>query len=160
MTDLRKSTGLMRLALKSAVRRATALAGGGESVQHATRVNAASLSRYGSCGAEHESNHCPVDVALDLDLEVGQPIVLAALAETQGYRLERMDPTTASDMPWCAKMGAIAKQDSEILSQIGQALSDGKIDAAEGRCIVAEIDKEMDLLRRVRERVQAEAAAR
>ncbi|KQT70578.1 MULTISPECIES: hypothetical protein [unclassified Aureimonas] len=160
MSDLRKSTGAMRLAIKAAVRRALTLAGGGESVQHATRVNGASLSRYASANPDHELNHAPIDVVLDLDLEAGQPVILAAFADAQGYDIVRRErPDTASDMPWCAKMGILSKQDSAVLGQIGDALADGKISPAEGRCIVDEIEKEELLLRRLKERVIAESGA-
>lgn len=157
MSDLRKSTGPMRLAIKSAVRRAILMAGGGESVQHSTRVKAAALCRYGLPGDEHADNHCPLDVALDLDLEAGTPVILSALAEAHGYKLEKIDPQASEDASWIERMGRMGSHLGEIFTAIGDALKDGKIDRIEAAVIVGIIDKTMDLLRALKERVQAEA---
>ncbi|WP_062233117.1 hypothetical protein [Aureimonas sp. N4] len=158
MIDLRKSTGDMRLALKAAVRRAISLSGGGRSVENSTRVSHSVLSRYGL--PEHPDQHCPLDVAVDLDLEAGQPIILAALAEALGYDIVRREPVAPSDMPWCAKISMMVQQDGRVTSAILDAVADGEISAAEARCIVPELEREIDLLRRVRDRVIAESGVR
>ncbi|WP_019997293.1 hypothetical protein [Aureimonas ureilytica] len=158
MMDLRKSTGDMRLALKAAVRRAVALAGGGRSVENATRVSHSVLSRYGL--PEHTDQHCPLDVAIDLDLEAGQPVILAALAEMQGYDIVRREPVAPSDTPWCAKISAMVQQDGRVTSTLLEAIADGQISPAEARCIIPELEREIELLRRVRERVIAESGVR
>lgn len=156
MSELRKTTTEMRAALKSAVRRVVSLAGGGDSVQYATRVKAPALSRYGSTGDEHVDNHCPIDVALDLDLEAGQAVILGALAKAQGFELQPISAAVYSDIPWCAKLGAIARQDGMLHGMIGEALADGEINAHEAKCIVEEIDRHMDQLRSLRARIEAE----
>lgn len=158
MNDLRKTTGPVRQALKAAVRRALILAGGGDSVQYATRVKAPALSRYASSQEEHQENHCPIDVALDLDLEAGQPVITTLMARAQGYDLHPTEPAIYSDIPWCSKLGAIARQDGLLHGMIGEALADGQINALEAKCIVDEIDRHMDQLRSLRARVEAEGA--
>ncbi len=156
--DLRKSTGQMRLAIKAAVRRAIEMAGGGRSVEHVTRVSHSVLSRYASASAEHAESHCPIDVAMDLDLEAGGDPILRAWADARGYELTAREPVVvATDAPWCMKISDMVAQDGRVLSSLLSAISDGDISPADARCILPELDKEMDLLRRVRERVIAEA---
>lgn len=71
----------------------------------------------------------------------------------------QFDPTIVvhdAEMPWCSKLGAIARQDGILHGMIGEALADGQIDAREAKCIVAEIDAHMEQLRRLRSRVVEE----
>lgn len=156
MNDLRKTTGDDRLSLKAAVRRALALAGGGESVQHATRVDNSSLSRYGSVSEEHQKNHCPIDVALDLDLEAGRPVIVEVMARRLGCELHPISPAAHSDMPWCAKLGVLSRQAGQLHGLLGDALADNQIDAIEAKAIVEEVDRHIEHLRKLKSRVEAE----
>lgn len=156
MNDLRKTTGDDRLGLKAAVRRSVSLAGGGDSVEYATRVDASSLSRYGSPKPEHEKNHCPVDVALDLDLEAGQPIITAAMASRQGFELVPIVSAGAMDVSWETKLCRMGQTRGELYGVIGAALMDGQFDADEAQRADAKIEEEIAQLRRIQARIRAE----
>lgn len=159
MSDLRKSTGSARLSLKAAVRRAIALAGGGRSVEHATRVSHSVLSRYGS--PSYPEHQCALDVALDLDLEAGQPIILAALAEAEQHKIEPLRVSAdVDDMPWCSEVAKIATMAGAVQSEIATALIDERFDAREEACIVEKIDDAIASLRATKARIRAERSER
>lgn len=63
-------------------------------------------------------------------------------------------------VPWVAKLGAIARQDGILHGMIGDALSDGKIDTNEGRAILSEIDAHIEQMHRLRARVEEECGLR
>lgn len=159
MRDLRKSTGDDRLALKAAVRRAVTLAGGGDSVTYATRVDASSLSRYGSPKAEHEKTHCPIDVALDLDREAGEAVITGAMAKALGFELLPMVPAEVSGVPWETKLCRLGQVRGEFYGVMGEALADGHLDAAEAGRIDAKIEEEIAQLRKIQARIRKEGEA-
>ncbi|WP_158876986.1 phage regulatory CII family protein [Antarcticirhabdus aurantiaca] len=159
MSDLRKSTGDDRLALKASVRRSITLAGGGDSVQHATRVDATSLSRYGSANIEQQKTHCPIDVALDLDLEAGAPVITTAMARAQNYELVPMLSADVSSVPWETKLCRLGQVRGELYGVMGEALSDGRFDAEEASRANAKIEEEIAQLRRIQARINAEGGA-
>lgn len=158
MMDLRKSTGAMRLAMKAAVRRAIDLAGGGRSVEQATRVDHTMLSRYANPNVPEQ--HCPIDVAMDLDLEAGSDVILTAWADARGYDLVRREPVAASNAPWCMKIADMVAQDGRTVGALLQAVADGHISPADARCILPEIERDMEILRQAKDRVIAEAGVR
>ncbi len=126
-------------ALKSAFRSALRLAGGGDAFSRSTRVSAAQLSRYGS--PDHDW-HAPIDVVLDLELDLGQPVVTAALAAAQGYRLVREGEAPAVSSA-AGAAAALVGGSAEAFSAVHSALADGRISPRER----ADIAARMDLLR-------------
>lgn len=117
---------LQRRNLKSWVRTAVECAGG--------QVNAAnvsgridrpeSFSDYGN--AEQPARHCPIDVAVDIDLFNGDPIITRHMAELLGYGLVKLPtPHTRG-----AVMGALARSIKEAADSIS-ALSDVSADGHE-----------------------------
>lgn len=76
-------------ALKSAFRHGVRLAGGVEAFSGVTRISPAQISR---CGNPGMPDFPALDVALEADLEAGQPAIAAALAAAQGYGLCRLSP--------------------------------------------------------------------
>lgn len=151
MDAIRPSTPHMRVALKAAIRRALDLAGGGDSFANATRVDAPRLSRYASANA---AEHMPLDVALDLDLDIGRPVVLAALAAQQGCSVV---PGPAVAGPPDAALGAaLLRETAEVAAALMEALADGAIDRAERRRLLKEIDEASALLTRLRHALEGQ----
>jgi len=153
MNGVRPTTEAERLALKAAVRRALRMSGGGASVQHATRVGEAELSRY--AGAEHADRHCPLDVALDLDREAGVPVILAALAAAEGYGLAPLAQAPGavklSDIPAITDPVAVA------VRRLAEALADGAVSGKESADIVAAVDTALKPLLDLRARAEGGA---
>lgn len=133
MSEARLFSGAVYLALKSAVRRSTKLAGGQESVASVTRVRShVSIGRY---GRPQDAEHCPIDVAVDIDAEAGAPLITRAMADALGYVLIAKPPANA-DAEWVRHLGAIAQQAGEAMAKLGEAVSDdGAIDAEEIRTL-------------------------
>ncbi|QKV18740.1 hypothetical protein [Oricola thermophila] len=130
-----------RAALKAAVRHAIRRCGGGATAQDATRVNAAALSKYGS--GDWPDNHVPVDVALDLDLDAGEPVILSALAREQGYDLRRVEPVAAEgdgdgEFSPLGALAGLTKDHAGLIAALVAAASDGILTETEIRAIEAE----------------------
>lgn len=128
---MRVSTEQQRAAIKAAFRHALKLAGGGDSFCQATRVSAAQLSRYAS---PDYPDFPPADVILDLDLDLGEPSVIAALARMAGCRLE---PSAATGAPFdmLSRAASMVRGAADAFSAIHEAMADGHLDAAEKRAI-------------------------
>lgn len=145
------------LTLKAAVRRSVDMAGGGDSLQHVTRVNAAQLSKYGS--QSEEKSFMPIDVAVEADTEAGTPIILTAMAEMLGYQVIPIDdPRITGSRPVTIKDALIvANEAADVVKAITEALAnDDRIDGTEERIITREIDEAVramiDVLHRIKVR--------
>lgn len=148
---MRPSSPQARATLKSAFRAALRIAGGGESFQHATRVSAAVLSRYAS---PTEDLFPPIDVVLDLEADLGSPVVTSALARLAGWRLTP-DESSPSGAPHgdggpaaarpfssgapldCAV--SMVRQAGDLLAAAHAAAADGRYSAAERRELAASL---------------------
>lgn len=117
--------------LKTAMRQNVRAVGGQEVAATLSRIgHFASFGRY--CRRQ-DVEHAPVDVALDLDHEAGEPHVLRAMAQALGYVVIPLPSATASP-EWFAHAGRMATEAGQMLSGISDALADdGKVDAAEIR---------------------------
>jgi hypothetical protein len=148
MTQLRASTDHQRHALMGAVRHALKLCGGGACAEHVTRVNAPVLSKYGS--GEHPDAHMPLDVALDIDLHAGEPVLARALAALQGYRLEKETGAGATaPASVLAALGPLASDHGHLVSAIVAAAEDGTLTEAEKVLIRAEAHRLMTSINRI-----------
>lgn len=134
---MRKTTQHHRAALKAAFRRALDVAGGGDSFCHATRVGAPALSNYAN--QARDDLHSPLDVVLDLEMDIGAPIVTAELARLNGYRLVPIEP--AAGGPDLGDIAAISGEGGDVVRAIAEALADGRIDDAERARLTKEGDE-------------------
>ncbi|MGV0878042.1 hypothetical protein V6767_12930 [Martelella sp. FLE1502] len=141
-------------ALKAASRRAVKAAGGGEALSLVSRVSAAQLSKYGLAGEDHAETFMPLDVALEADREAGAPIIAAALAAAQGFRLVSADGEDhAHDLDY-RDVTTVSVAFAGFQTRMHEALSDdGKVDEAERRAIMRDFDKLMRALFQVMGRV-------
>lgn len=72
---------------KKATEAAYALAGGVSVVTLRSRASISQLSKYASTNAENAETLIPIDVAVEVDRLAGSPVIAAALARMQGFRL-------------------------------------------------------------------------
>jgi hypothetical protein len=147
---MRPSSPQDRLALKAAVRRAAVFGGGAASVQYATRVDESDLSRYSN--PAYPERHCPLDVALDLDLEAGQPVILSAFAAAQKFRLVPEQRGAAGSLG-PHDVAKLCTEHADLMRSIAAALDDSTINSAEAREIHREIEELMAVLRDLQGRV-------
>lgn len=152
----RPTTEHDRLALKAATRHALTLAGGVSRFELATRVAAPVLSKY---GAIHEAAaFMPLDVAADLDRDLGAPVMAEALAGLAGYRLTPADAARPG-APSLADVAKIMRESCDVADALTAALADGKIGAAEARAIDCEIEEAIAVLRGLQGRVRMSGGA-
>ncbi|AJY44684.1 hypothetical protein [Martelella endophytica] len=140
--------------LKAATRRAVKAAGGGDALSLTTRVSEGQLSKYGLASEDHQDTYIPLDVALEADREAGSPIIAAALAAAQGFRLvpeDAEDPAQGLDYRDVTTVGVAF---SSFQSRMHEALSDdGKVDEGERRAILRDFDRLMRALFQIMGRV-------
>lgn len=153
MSDLRRSNGLERNALKSAFAHALKLLGGAASFAHATRVNTTTLSNYHN--PHMPEAHAAVDVVLDLEREIGSPVITSKLAELQGYRLIHVGPGEPS---------SVTAEDTYLMLQhtvdackaTTLAIADGVITPAEGQDVDRKCEAAVAAIRDVQARMPAD----
>lgn len=137
-------------ALKAATRHALEIAGGGERFAWVTRVNPPALSKYADALGDA---FMPLDVAADLDREIGSPVMAEALAASAGYRLVPVD-TKAAAAPSLADVAKIMRESCDVADVLTSALADGRIVPAEARAIDREIEEAIAVLRGMQARVR------
>lgn len=144
-------------ALKGCTARAIKLAGGAAVVQHSTRVNEATLSKYASASPDNEKAFVPVDVAVEIDMLAQSPVILTAMAELAGYRLVANEEAEVEARPLTIHDAlVIANEAADVVKAITEALAnDGDIDAAEDRVITREVDELVRVLRKTLRNVSA-----
>ena len=129
------------LLIKAATRKLIKFNGGLEAAATSTRVQRASLQRYGS--VDNMEQFIPVDVVADLEAESGRFVVTKALARAAGFFLVPMPPASG-DAKWVKHLGDLGKEAGEVISKLAEALT-------VGGDISAEEVKDLDLLREVAE---------
>lgn len=152
----RPTTDHDRLALKAATRQALALAGGVSRFELATRVAAPALSKYGA--VQEIAAFMPLDVAADLDRDLGAPVMAEAMAALAGYRLTPAD-AVAPGAPSLADVAKIMRESCDVADALTAALADGKIGPAEARTIDREIEEAIAVLRGLQGRVRMSGGA-
>ncbi|OJU12731.1 MAG: hypothetical protein BGN85_08675 [Alphaproteobacteria bacterium 64-11] len=133
----RASTEDQRRALKAAVFRAIRFFGTAVAAAGITRVNEKRLCEYHVI--QEEDRHCPVDIALDLDLAAGQPIITGALAMAQGYRLERIEARIGVGKPTFADLRRVVAEWRDVELRAIDTLEDGAISPREKKDLRKEI---------------------
>jgi len=138
-----------RLELKAATRRALSLARV-TAFAMVTRVDAPALSKY---AAPQEDGHfMPIDVLLDLERDIGSPVILETLAALQGYRLVPVhEPQGGEDqfLGGITDIADITREGGDVVQSLAAAMRDGKIDGAEKRTVRMEIAENIAVLHRL-----------
>lgn len=115
------------LALKAATRRATKEAGKLSDLAERTRIDA---SRISKCGNPNEHEFLPIDVAMDLDALAGDDRILRAWAELRGFNLIK-DENNVHVEDMARHIGAVGKESGELISEMCEAVADGKVTPVE-----------------------------
>lgn len=115
------------LALKAATRRATEDAGRLADIAERTRIDA---SRISNAGNPNAAEFLPIDVAMDLDALAGDDRILRAWAEMRGYELHKIERGVAVES-MSRHIGAVGKESGELISEMCEAVADGKVTPAE-----------------------------
>lgn len=111
-----------------------------------TRVDASALSKY---AAPQEDGHfMPIDVLLDLERDIGSPVILETLAALQGYRLVPMHEPQGGSVT-ISDIADITREGGDVVQSLAEAMRDGKIDGAEKRSVRMEIAENIAVLHRL-----------
>lgn len=117
--------------LKAATRDLVAAAGGCTRAAKVSRVQEAAFSRYGQWG---DPRCIPVDVVLDLEQDVGDPIITRILADHAGYVLVPKAQVAGTDaMP--QHLADVARTTGAALTGLADALTDGRVDDREAAAL-------------------------
>ncbi|UTV37620.1 hypothetical protein MYG64_04700 [Ensifer adhaerens] len=145
------------LTLKAATRRSVDMAGGGDALQHVTRVRASYLSKCGSAGEDNADKYLPIDVATEADMEAGSPIILTAMADILGYCvlpiIEGSDLPIGVAPPTHKDLTHLNRELMDVVRIFGDALDDDHVDGREKKEITREIDEAIKALRALQQRI-------
>ncbi|SMD18581.1 phage regulatory CII family protein [Rhizobium sp. RU36D] len=143
--------------LKAVTRRGLDLAGGGGIACHSTRVNEGQLSKYASNGADNAMAFVPVDVAIELDMLAGSPVIVAHMAALLGFKLVPVRGADAGDGDALSHADAldVANETSDVVRVVTQVLASGHVDAAARQKITREADEAIRALKSLVSKVGA-----
>ncbi len=154
---MRTISGKQGLTLKAATRRSVDMAGGGDALQHVTRVRASYLSKCGSAGEDNADKYLPIDVATEADMEAGSPIILTAMADILGYRVipivEGSALQIAAATPTHKDLTDLNRELTDVVRTLGDALDDEHLDGREKKEITREIDEAIKALQALQQRI-------
>ena len=126
MPTQRPSSDHQRGTLKAAFRHSVLKAGGPDSFAQITRVEKGQLSKYGSADGQWDHSHAPLDIALDADLDCGEPVCARALADLQGYDLvKRQAAKSNSAATPLASISVLTREHADLIDAIITGASDG-----------------------------------
>lgn len=151
--SIRSSSDKQRNSLKMAFRVSVEHGGGGKAIAEITRVNPPILSIYAA--AHEEDRFAGIDIALDVDLAVGEPINARALAAAQGYDLVRIVDVGPSEKLGLTDLSRVIGATHEVEQHILDTLSDGVVTANEKLGLKGDIAKLRSVLNRLDAAVDA-----
>lgn len=119
--------------IKTATKDVLEIMGGIDSVARGRgcRVGRSQLSDYSN---RNSPQVVPVDVAIHLDLSAQEPLILAAMATAEGFRLMPIKFSGSGHIP--KELAKLSKTSSEVLQEGIESLEDGQVDVAEARTML------------------------
>lgn len=140
--------------LKRITQRAIAMAGGPASFALVTRVPSSSLSKY---AAMHEvASFIPLDVASDLQKDIGAPVIAEALAAPMGFKCVPANTATPQPLGY-QDIRQLNREAFELSESVSSALEDGVIDVHERREILDACEELIAVVRAIQAKVGAAA---
>ena len=124
-----------RFSLKAAFRQLLKMAGGQEAASLITRGKHQTLNRYGN--VNETDCHAPVDVIVDLERDIADPVVTRHLAEMHGFVLVKKTAITA-DANLVTHLSALACESSQTIEAIAAGIADQDLTEDELKKIVKE----------------------
>ncbi len=137
--------------IKSATESSYLLGGGVTAFPDLTRVGVSTLSKYASFNDEFKENVIPCDVAIEADRRAKSPIIVAAMARLLGYRLVRDTEDAPVRAATLDDVMTVFTEHADVLREARKALLDGKVDEADRKIVVPEIDEAMRALQHLRD---------
>lgn len=137
-----------RRTLKAATDGGCVLSGGISRIIDFTRVSTSQLSKYASFGEENADTFAPIDVAIEIDRAAKSPVIVKEMAGLLGYDLtpRLQSSSEVSHGPVTLADGyRVLKETMDVVQALNDALSDGRIDAADAKKL------EKELLEAIRE---------
>lgn len=117
-------------ALKTASRAAVHVCG---PVKQITAVSRVSEGRVSTCINRETDDFLPIDVALEIDMMAGAPLIVEAMARKLGYRLVADDSEAKASAFTHRDLCQVQARAAALMSSGDEALDDGRVDAAEQR---------------------------
>jgi hypothetical protein len=106
-----------------------------------SRVGQALISRYSSISDQNITTHVPVDVLLDITMEIvrrgGAPETLQVLADLAGFKLVPRESAEAEGDDLIRHLADTTRAQTKLSTTIADALADGRIDSRERQAIDA-----------------------
>lgn len=133
-------------ALKTAWKMLVHMIGGVDATAACTRATRSMVSEYGNV---HGERWAPIDVILEAERIAGEPLVTAALARAQGFKLV---PLSAQETAGIGDtLERVAATSSTFLTSTVRALADGHVSESEN----TELDRGLDDLERAAQTARA-----
>lgn len=127
-------------AIKAATSQLIHKVGGAESAALVCRASLQVLYEYTSL---HRLDRViPVDVAVQLEAFLGEPVVTATIARLQGYTLARPEAGSACDIGHA--VGLVARSAGAAAATLLDAQADNRIDASERATLVEQLQTVRD----------------
>lgn len=121
------------ISLKTATKASIAACGGLDAAATITRVGKTALSEYQN---RNSASVVPVDIAADLDLCAEQPLILAALAQMQGYQIIALK---VGDGDVAASMERVAASSGVTMATAVRVMADGIITPDEAHDLLRDV---------------------
>ncbi|MGK2741047.1 phage regulatory CII family protein [Tepidicaulis sp. LMO-SS28] len=102
------------------------------------RAQRSTLDEYAN--TNRRDRFIPVDVALDLEHKLGDPVITSYMARRSGYALYKL-PNGQISPKWESHFSKIVKEGSEVFAAAADALADGSISPEEATNIIKELDE-------------------
>ena len=137
-----------RRTLKAATDGGCVLSGGISRIIDFTRVSTSQLSKYASFGEENADTFAPIDVAIEIDRAAKSPVIVKEMAGLLGYDLTprlQLSSEVSHGPVTLADGYRVLKETMDVVQALNDALSDGRIDAADAKKL------EKELLEAIRE---------
>jgi len=137
--------------IKAATDAAYMLGGGVTAFPDLTRVNVSTLSKYASFNDEYRESLIPCDIAIEADRRAQSPVILTAMARLLGYRLVRDDEAEARRPATLTDVMKTYSESADVIREANKALADGKVDDADRKAVLPEIDEAIRALQQLRD---------
>ena len=132
----RLTTDDERNQIKTRTQQLIRLAGGPEFFAPVTGVKKAQLSKYGSLSEPDHFIHA--DVIVELDRQIGAPMMVSMLAAMLGYRLVPIEEGEPDELT-TADLADVATETSDVVRSLSTAMRNGPMGSAARREVRREI---------------------
>lgn len=150
----RLTTEQERRQIKVRTKQLVELAGGPEFLAPVTGVLKAQLSKYGTLS--EADCFIRANVILELDRQIGAPMMLETLAAMLGYALVPLEPEPGDEVDH-DDLAAVSREGGDVVQSLALGMADGRFDAEERRHARQEIAENIAVLHRVDRKLAAGA---